>query len=306
MRGNPVMPIDLIGVPFDGMGRPGGQRRAPAALRAAGLRSAFPGRDVVSEPDPELPASHATRSPDSGLLNEAALLAMVDALDVRVGDALSTGRFPLVYGADCSVLLSTVPALRDAVGEAGLLCVDGHEDATPVELSDSGEVANMEIALLLGWTDRTLPEGIRRRTGTLSADALALLGPRDAVFREPLAVPSIADRVLVLPPDELRPDPAAEARKAVARIARQTAGWWLHLDLDVLAEDEFGARGAPGEPSMPGGLSWAELTALVSAALRAGGCRGWSVVIYNSDLDPDGSAARRIVQFVRDVAPHIP
>ena len=41
-------------------------------------------------------------------------------------------------------------------------------------------------------------------------------------------------------------------------------------------------------------------------ALRAGGCRGWSLVISNPDLDPDGSQARRIVRFVGDVAPDLP
>jgi arginase len=301
-----MMSIELIGLPFDGMGRPGAQRRAPATLRAAGLRSALEGRDVVAGPDPELPPSRQERAPVSGLLNETALLAMIEALDARLRAALSAGRFPLVYGADCAVLFSTIPALRDAVGGAGLLCVDGHEDATPVELSDSGEAANMEVALLLGWTDSPLPETIRRRAGTLQPDAMALLGPRDAVFREPLGVPSIAGRVTLLTPDELRPNPAQWAHEAVARIAKHTDGWWLHVDLDVLAEGEFAARGAPGEPSMPGGLTWAELTDLVTAALRAGGCRGWSLVIYNPDLDPDGRAARRIVQLVRDVAPHLP
>jgi arginase len=57
---------------------------------------------------------------------------------------------------------------------------------------------------------------------------------------------------------------------------------------------------------MPGGLTWAELTELLTAAFQAGGCRGWSLVIYNPELDPDGSAARRIVRLVRDVAPYLP
>jgi hypothetical protein len=37
---------------------------------------------------------------------------------------------------------------------------------------------------------------------------------------------------------------------------------------------------------MPGGLSWVELAAVVSSALRIGGCRGWSLDVYNPDLNP--------------------
>jgi hypothetical protein len=35
--------------------------------------------------------------------------------------------------------------------------------------------------------------------------------------------------------------------------------------------------------------------------LDAGGCRGWSVGVYNPDLDPDGSDAQRIVGYVAAV-----
>ncbi|HZC41940.1 MAG TPA: hypothetical protein VE343_14780, partial [Streptosporangiaceae bacterium] len=55
------------------------------------------------------------------------------------------------------------------------------------------------------------------------------------------------------------------------------------------------------DPAMPGGLSWAELTAVVSSALRAGGCRGWSIGVYNTDLDPDRHAASQIVTFLAGV-----
>jgi arginase len=50
--------------------------------------------------------------------------------------------------------------------------------------------------------------------------------------------------------------------------------------------------------ALPGGLSWAELGALTSAALQAGGVRGWSLSVYNPDLDPQRRAARRIVNLV--------
>ena len=104
--------IDMIGVPFDGMGRARGQAGAPEALRAAGLQAVV-GPDVIMEPDLVLPGPVAQRAADSGLLNERALLQMVGALHRRVRSSLAAGRFPFVYGADCSVLLAAVPALRD-------------------------------------------------------------------------------------------------------------------------------------------------------------------------------------------------
>src|SRR6185503_15419230 len=94
--------IEPIGVPFDGYGRTGNQVAAAAALRAAGLLDAFAPHRVVDQRDLELPHPDPRRGPATGLLNEAALLAMTDALNGRVGSAVSAGRFPVVYGGDCS------------------------------------------------------------------------------------------------------------------------------------------------------------------------------------------------------------
>ena len=61
----------------------------------------------------------------------------------------------------------------------------------------------------------------------------------------------------------------------------------------------------PGDGESTGGLTWQELTAALTAALAVGGCRGWSLAIYDPDQDPDGGDARRIVQLVREIAPHL-
>jgi len=301
------MTIELIGVPFDGFGRRGHQARAAAALRDAGLERAFGAREVVSQPDLALPDPDPGRADRSGIMNERALLVMVDVLNQRVCQALGGGRFPAVYGGDCTVLLGTVTALRDVASVAGLVFIDGHEDSTPLDVSTDGEAANMEIGLLLGITGQLAPASLRRRLPALSHKALAMLGPRDQALRQGANLGTLAQSgAFARSPEMIAADPLQAATEAIDHIRARAPDWWLHVDLDVLRQDILVAQRVPGDHHEPGGLDWAQLTQLVSAAINGDGIRGMSLTIYDPEQDPDGHEAGRIVDFIAAAASHLP
>ncbi|BBY90999.1 hypothetical protein MGALJ_06680 [Mycobacterium gallinarum] len=293
--------IELIGVPFDGYGRPGNQARAAEVLHNAGLTDAFDHHHVTTH-DLVLPEPDRGRGASTGLINETALLAMTDALNIRVGEAVLAGRFPVVYGGDCSSLFGVVTGLRDHVGDVGLVFVDGHEDTMPLDVSEDGEAANTEIGLLLGLTGRLLAGGLGDRLPALRPEQLIVLGPRDDAWRRRFNVGTLADSgVWLAPLAEVADDPAGAGRAAMAELAAHVDRWWLHIDLDVLDPLEFPAQGLPDVADEPGGLTWDQLTDLVVSLFGSRAhCVGASLAIYDPDQDHDRTDAANIVQFVRN------
>jgi arginase len=78
----------------------------------------------------------------------AAAHALAGAL--RAGMGTYPGRRPLVLGGDCSLLLGVFARLRPVLGEVGLWSVDGHPDYLDAPGSETGETADLQLAVLTG------------------------------------------------------------------------------------------------------------------------------------------------------------
>jgi len=286
--------VVLIGVPTNSSGTADGVARAPGVLRQRGLAAALAGRPGFTDAgDLALAAPLPGRGP-SGLLAEDALIVMIGRVREAVSAAREDGRFPLLIGGDCPVILGALAALPAGAGGPGLLFVDGHEDAWPPRASPTGEAADCELGLALRMFDDGLAPGLRAVLPRISAGDVIAVGPRDGGELAAAGVPSLAGRLraLIRPPG-LTADGAAAAAAAAATLP---APWWLHTDLDVLATTELAAVDYP----QPGGLTWRQLGQLTSAALAAPGCAGWSVCIYNPDLDPGRDGADAIIGYLTE------
>jgi len=97
----------------------------------------------------------------------------------------------------------------------------------------------------------------------------------------------VVDGVWVRPSAAVAAAPTGAGCDAVRHLVDQgVEGWWLNVDLDVLAPEVLVAQGVPGDDGEPGGLSWRQLRDVLVAAVREGGCLGWSITIYDPERDP--------------------
>ncbi|HEV2895893.1 MAG TPA: arginase family protein [Actinomycetota bacterium] len=288
----------LLGAPWDCSGAGRGERAAPDALRAAGL-SGLVGRDLG---DAATVIDSTRRDEPTGVLALPETVRAARVLAGALAGALRElpGRRPLVVGGDCSILLGILPAVRERVGPVGLWFLDGHPDYLDGPTSDTGETADMDLAVLTGDGPAPLVTLAGAPPMVPVADAV-LLGHRTGDLDEGAAAE------LARLPDDLRRidavsmvrDPAAAGRRAAAWLAGAGRGAWLHLDLDVLDPEALPAVTYP----QPGGLDWDQLAAALTPLARSPRLRGVSVADFRPDLDPTGELAGRVVEVLERTLP---
>ena len=266
-----------------------GVEALPRALLDAGLAErlgARPGERLAAPAfDPEI-------DPGTGLLNPHGLRDHASRLADAVGAVLDHGAFPIVLGGDCTILLGITLALRRR-GRSGLLFLDGHADFYQPEAEPAGEAASMELALVTGRGPE-LVTNLEGRRPLLRDEDVVVFGFRDAEH-------AAAEGSQPLPPTIRAMDLWSVREHGVERAASEalahlqraggSAGFWVHLDVDVLDDAVMPAV----DYRLAGGLSWDELSAVLRAAVAGGHAIGLDIAIFNPSLDPGGRVAHRLV-----------
>jgi arginase len=285
-----------IGIkPYDD-GSPRGLDQAPATFRRLGLATRI-GAEDAGDVLP-LPYRDFIR-PAEGPRNEAEVMSYCRALGERVATVIGAGRFPLVLGGDCSIVLGSLLGLRRPGGRrVGLAYIDGHADfATPLE-SRTGSVASMCLGLAVGRGDTPLAR-LGGDGPLVQPQDVALVGRRDE--QEPWyghdALHAFA--VLDLPDAAVRSTGYGQiAATVLERISGAGVdGFWIHLDADVLDPAVMPAVDSPE----PGGPDVNELADLLAPLLRHPRALGMELTIYDPMLDPDEACGRRLVGLLEQL-----
>jgi arginase len=299
-RGNSALAVSVMSAPISLGLRPGakgqepGAWRAPEVLLAAGLADKVHASQRIAL---ARPAYDFDERPGTRVRNGDTLRAFMLELGGKVRGELEAGRFPLVLGGDCSVLLGCLYGARLA-GARGLVHVDGHSDFFHPGNYDTharlGSAAGMDLALATGRGEEMLTRwpGIE---GPLVADEDAVqAGERDAETADYDRYYGDIVRTAItrLTIQQIQREGIARtATRILARLSERDIGRaWLHVDLDVLDAKVMNAVDSPGSP----GLDYAQLSTLLRSLLASGRVIGLDVCIYDPDLDPGHRFAKPI------------
>jgi len=87
------------------------------------------------------------------------------------------------------------------------------------------------------------------------------------------------------------------AQEALVHMHADAHDFILHLDVDVIAQEEFPAVNVPGS----GGLRFEEVQLALLEFAKHKNLLGLDVAQYNPDKDPDSSGAKKLVDLLAEV-----
>jgi arginase family enzyme len=200
----------------------------------------------------------------------------------------------LVLGGDCTQIIALLTGARRYYKHVNLLWVDRDADLNTPASTPSGRLDGMVLASIIG---KGSPELVRfwgepplvREPDALIYGLKRVDPPEvDFLTRSPLRHVYAADIRLH--------GVEKSAHDALAHLHADAREFMLHVDLDVIAQEEFAAVNVPDSD----GLTFAEVRTSFVEFVKQKNLLGLDIAQYNPDKDPDGSSARKVVDLLAD------
>ena len=291
--------VALIGAPTDVGAAEIGASMGPEAMRVAGLKAALEARglevldrgNLAGPPNPH-------EAPRDGYRNLEAVTEWNRLVHTAVYESLGAGQLPILLGGDHSLGIGSISAVARHCRENGrrlrVLWLDAHADFNTGQLSPSGNLHGMPLAVLCGFGPAALsslggqapaihPQWIRQ-IGVRSVDA----GERRFVHE--LSVEVFDMRYI----DEMGMRVAVE--QALAGIDADTH---LHVSFDV---DFLDPDIAPGVgTTVPGGPTYREAQLCMEMIADTRQVGSLDVVELNPALDVRNRTAQLAVDLLESL-----
>ncbi len=282
--------IRIIGAPMDlGQSRRGVDM-GPAAIRYADLSSQLRKLGYQVEDAGNIDIDLRDALPEACLSSLLASIRRACELLYEAGrQTVAHGCIPLFLGGDHSISIGTIGGITHD-SPAGVIWIDAHGDFNMPEVSPSGNIHGMPVAVLTG---RGFPEllSIGRAGPKLKPSEIVLIGIRSLDLRERAMLRESGITVYTMRDIDERGMSAVayEALEQLQHLPR------IHVSLDTDCLDPMEAPGV-GTPA-PGGLTYREAHLLMEILADSCHIGSMDVVEINPILDQRNQTAKIAVEL---------
>ena len=292
-------PISLIGAPTDIGAGSRGASMGPEALRVAQIVPVLEshGLEVIDRGNLSGPAN-PWLPPVDGYRHLAEVVAWNRAVHEAVHAELTLGRLPILLGGDHCLGIGSISAVARHCRESGkklrVLWLDAHADFNTSELTPSGNIHGMPVALLCGHGPALLT-GIGGTTPALPASAVRQIGIRSVDAGEKRLVHQAGLEVF----DMRYIDEMGMRHTMELALATLDANTHLHVSFDV---DFLDPDIAPGVgTTVPGGPTYREAQLCMEMIADTGRLASLDVMELNPALDVRNKTATLAVDLIESL-----
>jgi len=206
-------------------------------------------------------------------------------LSRAVGEAVESGRFPIVLAGNCNTAVGTIAGL--GARSTGVAWFDAHADFNTPETTASGFLDGTAVAIITGrcWTQLAA-----RVPGfePVPDDRVCLIGTRDIDSLEG----GLLDQsgVEVIGPRKLRSD----LSRSLSSIGQRVQKIYVHLDLDVLDA----SVATVNSYAVSGGLTIEDVEYALAHISGELPVVGLTLSAYDPTVDSDGEAAKAAIRLI--------
>lgn len=316
-KANMSSDIVIIGVPLDLGADRRGVDMGPSAIRYAGLSEKLRelGRRVEDRENINAPIAEAIKIEYSNAKYLSEVRDVCYEVSQAVSSTVEQGRFPIVLGGDHSIAIGTLAGIFNARGrrrvgrrenrgsdrkmysenarEFGVIWLDAHGDCNTPEISPSGNIHGMSLALSVGQGSKWLPTPPWPKR-SVDPERVVIIGARQLDPDERSNLKKLGVHVFSMADiDRLGMKSVMTDAIRISSLSGKDA---IHVSFDMDVVDPSDAPGV-GTP-VRGGITYREAHLAMEMLSEAGLISSLEVVEVNPILDQQNATAELAVELI--------
>ncbi len=289
--------IEIIGVPLDLGADHRGVDMGPSAIRIAGLSERLKklGHDVKDVGNVSVPIPEETRvkNPSAKYLPEVSEAS----LDVAktVAKVMSRGSLPLVLGGDHSIAIGTLAGVYQGRSnrETGVLWLDAHGDFNTPDITPSGNIHGMSLAISAGLGIKWFPSP-PWPARSVDPSRIAIVGARELDPQERINL--VQNKIRVFSMADIDRLGMQEVMTRAINVASRGLKDNFHVSFDLDVVDPSYAPGV-GTP-VRGGVTYREAHLAMEMIFETKIMESIEMVEVNPILDEQNATAELAVELI--------